>query len=257
MSLYLSRLVLDARSRQVAAELAHPYEMHRTLMRGFPSITAGLRAPREEFGVLFRPDLDERGNVVKVYVQSSVRPDWSFLRGIPRYLSSDWAGSACECRDIAPALQRIEADQILAFRLRANPTKRVGRRDDPMKGKRVELQSEEEHLAWLADKGRGGREGVPGGFVLLMKRVRNEEGGEICVPCVQVYREGKLTGFKSDSKGEHRTTHLAVVFDGLLRVTDAGAFVETVRAGVGSAKAYGFGLLSLAPSSTFSVGETP
>jgi CRISPR system Cascade subunit CasE len=42
-------------------------------------------------------------------------------------------------------------------------------------------------------------------------------------------------------------THFAVVFDGLLRVTDTGAFTETLVHGLGSAKAFGFGLLSIAP----------
>ena len=34
--LYLSRLLLNPHSRQVMGEIAHPYEMHRTLMRAFP-----------------------------------------------------------------------------------------------------------------------------------------------------------------------------------------------------------------------------
>ena len=42
-------------------------------------------------------------------------------------------------------------------------------------------------------------------------------------------------------------THLAVRFDGLLRVTDAGDFRETLICGIGPGKAYGFGLLSIAP----------
>ena len=38
-----------------------------------------------------------------------------------------------------------------------------------------------------------------------------------------------------------------VRFDGVLQVTDVGALVEAVRGGIGPAKAFGFGLLSLAP----------
>ena len=45
----------------------------------------------------------------------------------------------------------------------------------------------------------------------------------------------------------YKMTHLAVRFDGFLRVTDAGAFRETLTRGIGSGKAYGFGLLSVAP----------
>jgi CRISPR system Cascade subunit CasE len=43
-----------------------------------------------------------------------------------------------------------------------------------------------------------------------------------------------------------KMTHLAVQFDGVLEVTDPAKFLETVRQGIGSAKGFGFGLLSLA-----------
>ena len=36
MNLYLSRILLNPRSRRAMSELLHPYEMHRTLMRAFP-----------------------------------------------------------------------------------------------------------------------------------------------------------------------------------------------------------------------------
>jgi CRISPR system Cascade subunit CasE len=39
---------------------------------------------------------------------------------------------------------------------------------------------------------------------------------------------------------------LSVQFDGLLQVLDPDALWHTVQAGVGSAKGFGFGLLSLA-----------
>jgi CRISPR system Cascade subunit CasE len=39
-----------------------------------------------------------------------------------------------------------------------------------------------------------------------------------------------------------------VVFEGRLRVTDAEAFRRALAAGIGSGKAFGFGLLSVAPA---------
>ena len=41
--------------------------------------------------------------------------------------------------------------------------------------------------------------------------------------------------------------HFGVCFDGMLIVTDADAMTAAVRDGIGAAKAFGFGLLSLAP----------
>jgi CRISPR system Cascade subunit CasE len=40
----------------------------------------------------------------------------------------------------------------------------------------------------------------------------------------------------------------SVMFDGLLRVSDPDVFRLTLQKGVGSGKAYGFGLLSIAPT---------
>lgn len=256
MSLYLSRLVLDPRSRQVINELLHPHEMHRTLMRGFPNSVGTAGSARADFGVLFRPEVDDRLAKVTVLVQSFIEPDWSSLEKVGRYLLGDVLSPGWECKDLTRSLQTIAAGQVLAFRLRANPTKRVARDEDPLKGKRVELQREQEQLDWLAGKGHGGREGVPGGFELLMTSAEDQNGGEMLVPRVQVRREGKLIGRKKESSGGHVLTHSAVVFDGLLRVTDAQALISTVRLGVGAGKAYGFGLLSLAPPSAYRPAET-
>ncbi|HOS94023.1 MAG TPA: type I-E CRISPR-associated protein Cas6/Cse3/CasE, partial [Armatimonadota bacterium] len=61
--MYLSRLILDPRSRQVASELERPYEMHRTLTRAFDDGGQGDR-------VLFRADVHPRTGVPTVLVQS-------------------------------------------------------------------------------------------------------------------------------------------------------------------------------------------
>jgi CRISPR system Cascade subunit CasE len=39
----------------------------------------------------------------------------------------------------------------------------------------------------------------------------------------------------------------SVLFEGVLQVTDPDGFRETLATGIGSGKAYGFGLLSIAP----------
>ncbi len=250
MSLYLSRLILNPRSRQVWSELAHPYEMHRTLMRAFPQLPAEDSAnARERCGVLFRAEEDESQHRVIVYVQSRVEPDWTFLQNIDGYLLAGSPVPSLSCKDIMPAYQKLSRGQVLTFRLRANPTKRVARDGDPMKGKRVELQREEEQIAWLMQKGAG-RGGMAGGFELATKRIQSDEGGVVSVPCVDVCRIGKQTSRRKTGASLHQMTHLAVVFEGQLRVTDATVFRESLIRGMGSGKAFGFGLLSVARAST-------
>jgi CRISPR system Cascade subunit CasE len=65
---------------------------------------------------------------------------------------------------------------------------------------------------------------------------------------VRVTDDGKLSGLQFMGDGAsrwNRITLASVVFDGLLRITDAAEFRETLGCGIGTAKAYGFGLLSV------------
>lgn len=249
--LFLSRLLLNPRSRQVMGEMAHPYEMHRTLMRAFPKATDDTQSKaRNEFGVLFRVDVNTLRSVVKVYVQSRIEPDWSFLNELDNYLCADSEMPEYEYKDIMPACRMIQNGQVLSFRLRANPTKRIAKYDDMMKGKRVELRREDEQIDWLIRKGQVMGKGEPGGFDLLMKKVKDIKGDERLVPHVKICCEGKQRGRKLDGAYGHATTHFAVLFDGLLRVTNTDAFLETLVRGIGTGKAFGFGLLSITPVNT-------
>jgi len=251
VSLYLSRLLLNQHSRQVMGEVEHPYEMHRTLMRAFPKATDDTQArARNEFGVLFRPEVDDLRGTIRVYVQSHVEPDWSILDGLNDYLYADTQMPAWEHKDIMPACRKIQNGQILAFRLRANPTKRIAKHGDTMKGKRVELRREDEQIEWLIRKGWDVGKDVSGGFCLVKSQAGDSEGELRLVPNVRVSCEGKRTGRKRDAAGGHATTHLAVLFDGLLQVTNAETFLDTLVQGIGPGKAFGFGLLSVAPVPT-------
>lgn len=49
-------------------------------------------------------------------------------------------------------------------------------------------------------------------------------------------------------RGTGQLTFGAVLFEGRLRVTDADLFRAALASGIGPAKAYGFGLLSIAPA---------
>jgi CRISPR system Cascade subunit CasE len=201
--MFLSHLPLNPRSRQVRREVAEPYEMHRTLLRGFPATPSDER-------ILFRVDESRESGRWAALVQSRATPDWTHLSALPGYLLGPPQYKAF---DLAFA-----AGQRLRFRLRANPTVK---RD----GKRVGLLTEDAQRGWLD------RKSGESGFVVLG---------------VQVVREGFATGRKPDGDHGHVLTHLGVRYDGLLKVIDPGRLLEALRSGIGSGKAFGFGLLSLA-----------
>jgi len=250
-TVYLSRLLLDPRSRQVRSELAQPYEMHRTLMHAFEQhLPSGTPNPREMAGMLFRADSDERNRRIIVYVQSIVEPDWSFLADCRDYLASDTSEANPAYKNVAASYEKLRDGQVLAFRLRANPTKRIGKGSGvkpELKGKRVGLLREEDQVAWLVRKGQEREVGKPGGFELVTQRTMPSESEAQDIPQVRVRQEGKFGGRKRENGKSYTTTHLAVLVDGHLQITDADAFRQTLVRGIGSAKAYGFGLLSIAP----------
>ena len=214
--MYLSRLILNPRHRRVQKEVAAPYQMHRSLMKAFPD---NLKPGDER--VLFRLETHPRTGVLTLLVQSLTLPDWSWLA------EPDARGYLLPVDEPNPAVKSFDLNlaisQVLAFRLRANPT--VKRRFDEETHKRVGLYREDEQIEWLK------RKGEQGGFHVLSART---SGNDVV--------RGRIR--RNDQT--HKVNLLAVQFDGLLQVTDPDLLCETVRRGIGSGKGLGFGLLSLA-----------
>lgn len=214
--MYLSRLILNPRNRCVQKEIAAPYQMHRSLMCAFPDNLA-----KGAERVLFRLEAHPRTGALILLVQSLTLPDWSWLA------EPEARGYLLPVDEPNPAVKPFDLNlapgQVLAFRLRANPT--VKRRFDDETHKRVGLYREEEQIEWLK------RKGERGGFRVLSVRTSNQDA---------------VNGYIHRDEERHKLKLLAVQFDGLLQVTDPDRLCETVRQGIGSGKGLGFGLLSLA-----------
>ena len=220
--MYLSRLFLNPRSRQVQSEVARPYQMHKTLLRAFPTPLP----PNER--VLFRLEIHPRRGYPVILVQSQTPPDWTPLVHADggRYLlpSHDLPPGIDENPQVKELTLRLKRGQRLLFRLYANPTRKIkveGRKN----GRRVELYREEDQRRWL-------------------KRKLEAAGARLLE--VRIHPGQKLSDFQRREQSVHRLTFYGVRFDGVLRVEDPQALLEAVRRGVGSGKGMGFGLLSLA-----------
>lgn len=233
--LYLSRLLLNDRCSAVRRDLADCQELHRTVLSAFPD-TGNQRGGRERFHVLHRlePGSPDTG-AARLLVQSCVPPDWS---GLPHGYLLPANGANPACRRVDDVYARLRAGMTVAFRLRANPTKRIGGRPDggekSWSGKRVNLAGEAEQVAWLRRKGESG------GFELISVGTSPEVSGSNG-------RAGqKVTGKRGEP--DQGLVFGSALFEGELRITEADAFRQTLEHGIGSGKAYGFGLLSIAPA---------
>jgi CRISPR system Cascade subunit CasE len=162
--------------------------------------------------VLYRTESPRGEPRFIVLVQSDVAPDWPRLVVPGDYLLGPPASKPF---DLAFA-----AGQRLGFRLRANPTVKQD-------GKRRPLLDEGQQRAWLD------RKATEASFRVVR---------------VEVTPEGVSCGHKPAEADTLTLTLHAVRFDGLLAVTDPEQFRHALRAGIGPAKGFGFGLLSVGPA---------
>ena len=222
--MYLSRLILNPRSRQVRNELADPYELHRTVCKALPDANY---KDNEPSGILFRVDLHPRTRIPTLLVQSRQKPDWSFLLAerIDYLLGENELPLDVENLAIKELNLQLRNGQVLAFRLRANPTVKKDR-EGKKQGRRLGLIHEVDQRKWLVQK----LESAGAGLVSV--NIVNEQ-----------FTRGKLFMEKEKTK---RLNFLSVQFDGVLQVKDPNNLVNSIFTGFGSAKGLGFGLLSLA-----------
>lgn len=236
--MYLSRLLINPRDQQARHDLADCQALHARLLSAFPHIEDQGDDARAQFGLLYRIDENAKGQI-QVLAQSSDMPNWSSLP--PGYLlmTGDTENPACKAVD--GFYESLAAGTVLRFRLRANPTKKIDTKSGPdgvrRNGKRIELRSEEQWLAWLQ------RKSEQHGFAL------NTSGMDSQRLNAQATDQGKMLGKRNGTEGRGRITLASVLFNGVLAITDAERFRKALRQGIGSGKAYGFGLLSVARTS--------
>ena len=215
--MHLSRLTLDPKNRQVQSDLRNPYDLHRTLMFGWADEGETLPAAER---VLWRLDAEQPPTLL---VQSVTAPDWGRLMSRhPGYLDTFKVTVLDPAR--LDALSRPEGRY--RFRLRANPT--ITKREDEagearkQKPKRYGLYSADAQVQWLVNVA------VRSGFVAERFEIVSSER------------------FRA-RKGKALVTLSSATFEGELRVTDAGQVRSALQHGLGHGRAFGMGLLSLAP----------
>ncbi len=226
----LTRLLLNPASRRVQRCLADSQALHQFVMSLFESRAS---APaRKSLGVLHRLDVSEREGTFALLVQSRERPDPSRL---PSHALDPRAGeTAVSSTDLATLQTLVKEGAQFRFRLRANPTRKIDTKsaEDGARrlGRRVPLRGDGARLRWLVRRLEGGG----------LRVIRSEAGWLL------TQRPGGTTTARRRGGDARHEIH---VFEGVAEVVDPGQAWIAVTEGIGPAKAYGCGLLSLAPLS--------
>jgi CRISPR system Cascade subunit CasE len=244
---YLSRIWLNPLRTGTQALLRSPERMHAAVLGGIA------RQPVDE-RVLWRLDTptqraDPRDHRAELLVLTDSRPSWDHVIEQAGWTNAD--DPQAVVRDYQPLLDRIQTGREFGFRLRANPVTATRNPASPSaaqkerltaerpRGVRVPHRTAAHQLEWLTDRV------ASWGFTLLTSH--DEQAGDI--PAVRLSARERLVFFKNARETEkaRRVVLSTATFDGALRVTDPDTARRALLSGVGAAKAYGCGLLTLAP----------
>ena len=231
--IYLSRCALNPRRRGAARLLASMERMHAAILQNcfHDSQWEGGEPPR----ILWRLDRHQKGYYL--YIQSPVRADLTQLAeeaGWPEIASSFGVKS------YQHFLDQLTEGTSWNFRLVATPTRAV-KSEGAKRSKRIPIVKDEERIKWLASRAEGW------GFEIPRISVNPPTGDatDLAVAIVEKERIRFQRG-KSGRPGSLVTLNW-VAFEGILTVKDPELLRIAMLNGLGAAKAYGCGLLTLAP----------
>ncbi|WP_432246670.1 type I-E CRISPR-associated protein Cas6/Cse3/CasE [Streptomyces sanyensis] len=235
--MFLTRFRVNTARAQSRQLLSSPQYVHAAVMSSFPDmLPTDTDVPR----VLWRVDRTATAQV-HLYIASPARPDLTHL-----VEQVGWPAAATEeargwtTYDYAPFLARLEKGSTWNFRLTANPVHSIRNRDG-VPTKRTAHRTARHQLRWLLQRQE------EGGFHIHEKPAARQHTQSGDTHQVVVTDQRALDFSKRGEKG--RITLTTVTYDGRLDVTDPDALRRLLTHGLGKAKAYGCGLMTLAPCS--------
>ena len=215
--MFLSRVELNPTRREARRLLGNPQALHAVVMAACSTSAPGVGRP------LWR--VDEVLDRVMLYVTSPESPDFTDLLDV-----AGWPDQQARIADYDPFLEKLESGQEYAFRLTANPTHVA---TEGGKKKRYGHVTVGHQTDWLLQRADAN------GFRLRPSSLRTEG----YPPPDLVVSDRMVRTFRREGRP---VTLTMATYQGTLEVTRPDALRSTLCRGIGRAKAYGCGLLTLA-----------
>ncbi|WP_347405134.1 type I-E CRISPR-associated protein Cas6/Cse3/CasE [Micromonospora sp. WMMD1082] len=222
--MYLTRFLVNTARRGARKLLASPQAMHAAVLSGFPRPEDHTR---DDARTLWR--VDQRGDrQVVLYVVSPTQPDLTHL-----VEQAGWPSSAetWETRSYHRLLDSLGKGQRWAFRLTANPTRTGRRTENSPTTQRYGHVTAAQHIEWLTKRAERN------GFTVV-----RQTDGELNL----VTYDRQVRRF-SRNHGQRPVTLVTATYDGVLEIDDPILFRGVLTRGIGHARAYGCGLMTIVP----------
>ncbi len=221
--MFLTQMKLNPSRRGTAFLLASHQRLHAAVLCAFPEAAQDNR-------VLWRIDRNSPHDL-RLLISSASAPDLTHLieqAGWPTRPDATW-----DTRDYDGFLGRLSTGQQWRFRLRANPV--VRRRDADGRIHTIPLTLNQA-AGWVSSRSQ------EWGFAIATTSSDDE-----ATPQVAISERSSLSFTRRSASAEtgRQVTIASAQFDGHLKITDANLFRQSLVQGMGRAKAYGCGLMTL------------
>lgn len=226
--MFITQFTFNRSRRHSRFLMSNPQALHAAILSSFPpDALASFEGDSKR--ILWR--LDNASTRDDLYIVSPVRPD---LTGMVE--EAGWpTQETWRTRDYQSRLDNVRVGQQWRFRLVANPT--VAKKTEPGgKSRRVAHVTIDQQREWLLK-----RTSILGFKIANLEDQNTVEDTEL--NNLQV-SNSRIRKFKRENM---MVTLSTAQFDGVLQVMDSQALQKALVEGVGPAKGYGCGLLTLAP----------
>lgn len=217
--MHLTRFEINTARRGARTLLSSPQNVHAAVLSAFP---AGSAEPSGEGRVLWR--VDRTGPATHLYLVSPGKPDLTHLVEDAGWPSTEgWV-----TKDYDTLLDRLVTGQRWAFRLRANPTRSGRKTSESPSTQRFGHLTAAQQLEWLTSRAEGA------GIEIPLGQLEQQQAAVVHREVVRFDRRGA------------QVTLATATYEGALVVREPAALRRTLTHGLGPAKGYGCGLLTLA-----------
>lgn len=233
--MYFSKVLINPELRKSRAMLADPHITHGMATKAVPPHLQN----SDDGRILWR--IDRNDTETALYLVTPVQPRLDHI-----VEQVGWPSAPAQTTDYVRFLDSLTRGQEFAFTVTLNPVKAI--KDEQGRRHKVPHVSAKHQMQWFLDRVEGWGFRIANSADDDQDTAVGVESSLNGIPAnVNIVRREELRfNRKNSHAGRDRVVHRVATFEGLLEVADAEQLRHALCHGMGRAKAYGCGLMTLA-----------